>query len=583
MSKDRSSDKYSRKVREAYNQNTMSKGVKIPSGVYRGLVVNNQDPARKGRIRVQIMKFYGTAGVESGADGSNNTDGSEWVGAMWCRQMLPSGGTTIPEGQAGSVGQSTYGAFGPPPSVGNEVLVAFGGDMHSGIVLGVLPDIDRSDGIAGAGNTRDTTEGRTISLETPRTADSVDATPSPHPQNAALINQGIQDDLVRGQNTSSPARDPSSRVGGMSSPAGHSIVMDDGSLEDGQGLRMRLRTAGGAQILMDDTLGLTYINNREGNVWIELNRNGDIDIYAGGSINYHAENDFNVHCGGNFNVQSGGDINMKSLGAQGIKMEATRGSFNMKCAANMNLQADANGNIRVAGNYRETAGRIDMNGPPAAAASTPTIVQHAGNTNITESVSPRVPEHEPWAGHLDVSTRPPAQGGQTSSDTTYYGDPVDVESFDGQTGELSFNDFKAVTLQTGSLLSFQSGVDRRVDPALIATVEEIARQFGRPLVISSGARDATRNEAVSGASNSQHLRGHAVDISGATLSNNDRLALVRIASTIGIRGIGVYSGGGMHFDNRTGARAGWGNNYSYTSLAAYCAPTVNKHRAGGFS
>jgi hypothetical protein len=582
MSKDRSSDTYSRKVREAYNQNTMSKGVKIPSGVYRGIVVNNQDPAKKGRIRVQIMKFYGTAAVESGADGSNNTDGSEWVGAMWCRQMLPTGGTTVPEGEAGAVGQTTYGAFGPPPSLGNEVLVAFGGDMHSGIVLGVLPDIDRSDGIAGAGNTRLTTDGtETISLETPKTAESTDATPSPHPQNIALINQGIQDDLVRGQNTSSPARDPSSRVGGMSSPAGHSIVMDDGSMEDNQGLRMRLRTAGGAQILMDDTLGLTYINNREGNVWIELNRNGDIDIYAGGSINYHAESDFNVHCGGNFNVQSGGDINMKSQGAQGIKMEAARGSFNMKCAANMNLQADANGNIRVAGNYRETAGRIDMNGPPAAAAATPSIVQHTGNTNITESVSTRVPEHEPWSGHLDVSTRP---SGNTSTDTNYYGAAVDTESIDGQTGESLFNGFARLTLPPGSRLSFQnSNIDTRIDPALITTVEEIARQFGRPLIISGGSRNATRNELESGASNSQHLLGHAVDISAAGLSNNDRIELVKIASTIGIRGIGVYPSGNMHFDNRTGARAGWGKNYSYTSLLPYIAPTVNKHRAGGFS
>ena len=48
MSTDRSSDTYSRKVREAYNQNTMSKGIKIPSGIYRGIVVNNQDPVKKG-------------------------------------------------------------------------------------------------------------------------------------------------------------------------------------------------------------------------------------------------------------------------------------------------------------------------------------------------------------------------------------------------------------------------------------------------------------------------------------------------------------------------------------------------------
>ena len=356
--------------------------------------------------------------------------------------------------------------------------------------------------------------------------------------------------------------------------------MDDGNLEDGTDLRVRIRTAAGAQILMDDTSGMTYINNRDGTAWIEMNRNGDIDVYSGGTINYHSEGDFNVHCGGSFNLQAGIDINMKALGAQGIKMEAAGGSFNMKCAANMNLQADANGNLRVAGNYRETASRIDMNGAPAAAASTPLIVQHAGNTNITESVSTRVPEHEPWSGHLDVATQ---TTGTTSSDTNYYGGAVDTKGQDGQSGNNSFNNFTELTLRPGSPLVFQSGIDTRIDPALITVVEEIARQFGRTLVVTSGAREPTRNEDQGGATNSQHLLGHAVDISGAGLSNEDRLRLVRIASTIGIRGIGVYSGGGLHFDNRTGARAGWGNNYSYTSLLAYAAPTVNKHRAGGFS
>jgi hypothetical protein len=371
--------------------------------------------------------------------------------------------------------------------------------------------------------------------------------------------------------------------------------MDDGSVEDGQSLRMRLRTAGGAQILMDDTNGLTYINNREGNVWIELNRNGDMDIYSGGSINYHTEGDFNLHCGGNFNVQAGRDINMKALGAQGIKLEASRGSFNMKCAANMNLQADANGNLRVAGNYRETAGRIDMNGPAAAAASTPAVAQLAGNTNVTESVATRVPEHEPWSGHLDVATLTQNTGG---NDSNYYGSAVDqttgVDS-SGQPGNAAtpagnssvsgaLGLYNNVVLGANSKLIFAPGIDTRINPSLVAMMEELARQFGQKLYINSGGRNAERNAAVTGADNSMHMQGRAMDVAGANYSEAERLDLIVKASTIGLKGIGLYDSGDMHFDNRPGERHMWGQSRSFRSLIGTYAETVMyNHKAGRYS
>jgi len=585
MSINRSVDTPSRRVRDNFNQNVMNKGVKIPAGIYRGVVVNNEDPERKGRVRVQIMKFYGVA--PAGQDPSTVTDGSEYRGAMWCRQMLPFGGTTMPsDAGSGESGQTTYGAFGTPPAQGNEVLVAFGGDTHSGIIIGVLPDIERSSGIAGAGRTRTTSSGETtIALETPSTASSSSNPPPPHPQAEALVNQGLSGDRIRGQNFSSPDRDPSSRVSGMSSPSGHGIVMDDGEGEDGDNLSMRMRTAGGQQILMDDTNGLIYIVNREGNVWVELNRNGDMDVYAASSINYHTEGDFNLHCGGSFNLQTGSDINMRALGGGGIKLEATSGSFNMKCASNMNLQTDANGNIRVAGNYRETAARIDMNGPAAAAAATPTVNQLAGNTNVTASTSGRVPEAEPWAGHLDVSVldRNSASGvrDQGNSNSYYYGTPTDLTSYNDQTGEFDLNNFPPS--QGGQFLVFASGVDRRVDGELVRMATEVARRFGRPLTVTSGYRDPSRNTRAGGARRSQHMLGKALDISGVGLTNQDRLDLVAIASAVGIKGIGVYSGGSLHFDNRDGPRASWGSDYTNSSVPGYARASTNRHNGGGFS
>ena len=151
-----------------------------------------------------------------------------------------------------------------------------------------------------------------------------------------LQRQGLVQDPVRGTTSSSARRESPSKVFGMSTPGrirgdsrtvnigvdngpvktdrnpGHSFVMDDGA-ENGTNQLTRLRTASGHQILMHDTDGVVYIANGSGNAYIEMQKNGRIDVYSGvGGINLRTEGDFNLHSDSNINMHANGQIRMSS-------------------------------------------------------------------------------------------------------------------------------------------------------------------------------------------------------------------------------------------------------------------------------
>jgi hypothetical protein len=145
-------------------------------------------------------------------------------------------------------------------------------------------------------------------------------------------------DDIRGNTSSSARRETPSQVFGISTPGrkdtsttpvkvgtkdseatdyvtrktGHTFVMDDGAV-DGTNQLTRLRTASGHQLLMHDTEGVVYIANGSGNAYIEMQRNGRIDVYSGvGGINLRTEGDFNLHSDSNINMHANGQIRMSS-------------------------------------------------------------------------------------------------------------------------------------------------------------------------------------------------------------------------------------------------------------------------------
>lgn len=208
----------------------------------------------------------------------------------------------------------------------------------------------------------------------------------------------------------------------------------------------RVRTRTGHQILLHNSEDLIYIGNARGTTWVELTSNGKIDIYAEDSISIHTENDLNIRADRDINIEAGRNINMKSIAGRmrqevgtdwevlvgengrinlgkdyehviaGSTKITTTGNLDIKTDGDQNLQASGNANLKVGGRYKETATRIDMNGPIAAPATAAKPFEALSlHKNVStrfsegwekryfsepiESIMKRIPMHEPWALH----------------------------------------------------------------------------------------------------------------------------------------------------------------------------------------
>jgi lysozyme len=274
-------------------------------------------------------------------------------------------------------------------------------------------------------------------------------------------------------------RAPISRLGGTT------FVMDDGD-EEGKNELVRIRTRTGHQILLHNSSDLIYIANSKGTAWIELTSNGKIDMYAEDSVSIHTQNDFNFRADRDINMEAGRNINISAIGdwhldafgdfvvnvankakmtvgsdydikvGSTIRQEAAgemhlkaktiyegaanihvnaSGSLYLQAGAKMSsvaatwaVSASGNSNISAGGEHRETAGRIEMNGPSAEAAdsatpattaieATPLPTFSLPNRSSTAgwangrwykaediiSIMKRVPTHEPWDQHESIN------------------------------------------------------------------------------------------------------------------------------------------------------------------------------------
>lgn len=395
-------------VPAAYHSGTRA-GFSMPNGVFVGKVIEIADADYGGAVYVKIV----------GHDRFGETDTREQ------RQLFPKVRTMSPFGGviAGENATTTYGANFPPPAPGTEVLVAFTGDDVVGYLLGVLPATGKNGAVPGLPASQIENEGNTIGPSIDPGPHQTGNTRPRHPVASAVAEQGTGLDPIRGIGSSGGRRESPSNVAGFLTPAGHSFVMDDGTVaykegenyvpdqsrEEGMDNLIRLRSAGGAQMLLNDSAGIVYITNQKGTSWMQLDSDGNVDVYAAGSVSYHAEKDFNFYAKGDINMDAD-TFNIMARGAAGIQAETSTGPIQLKANKDVRLTTDLNLQLKAAGFGRiSTAGMLDLNGPAALGAVGPTVGSLNVNRSVKESINPRVPEHEPWGGHTAQGSKVAAQ------------------------------------------------------------------------------------------------------------------------------------------------------------------------------
>lgn len=197
-----------------------------------------------------------------------------------------------------------------------------------------------------------------------------------------------------------------SHVYSFTSPGFHALSMDDRQ----ENCRIRLRTTSGHQIIMDDTNERIYIATAQGNNWIELDQEGNIDIYTANKLSVHATKEINftsddtirmyakkgihMHSDDEVRIDAQKDIhvktaqNIRTKAAQNIYTEAAS-TIQMKSGSDLKLTSIGGTHFNSSANLVATAPEIHLNGPTASKAQSPDE-QPAFWTD-------RVPAHEPWA------------------------------------------------------------------------------------------------------------------------------------------------------------------------------------------
>ena len=246
-------------------------------------VMSNSDKTHSNQLHVWLIE-----------SGTNQNNPNNWI---WVKNGSGFyGQTAVGNPNATSSAKDSPSSYGTSfvPTVGNYVIVMFinGNPTHGYWIGCAMMDTGQTKSMLG---TRGTPE------KHPNAADLANNNPGrPVDKDYAAqqIKNGLGNDSVRGEGSSSLHRDTSPVVYGMSTPGGSAITFDD---KEGAAL-IKIKTKSGSQIILSETTGDVYASTKDGNSWIELTNEGNVDVYSSLSVSIHSEQNINLRADNDIKV-----------------------------------------------------------------------------------------------------------------------------------------------------------------------------------------------------------------------------------------------------------------------------------------
>jgi len=432
------------------------------------VVKANVDPIRAGRIWVFI----------SNSNALNPDDSQNWVAVRYLSPFFGSTRADSPDDGYGTFkgNPSSYGMWNSPPDIGTTVVCLFvNGDPNYGFYIGALPEpenlqmvpaIAASDNIIANEGESNSYGGAlrlpvtNMNINDKAKADSpsfINESKPVHSYQAAIMNrQGLLRDPVRGPISSSALRESPSRVGwGVSTPGrpiyeggfddtsiadnlsdskskqlrvvarrgGHSIVMDDGDIV-GRDQLIRIRSADGHQILMSDDAQTLFIVHKNGQSYVELGKEGTVDVYSTNSVNIRTQGDLNFHADRNVNIHAAKDFNLyaENINVQSVKAynqlvgtnykNSTFGSHTTQVKSAFAVEAGGQASMAASAEAFVNGSKVNLNSgfcsTKAEAVSVLPLTKHTDTLYDAQkgflaaplklvSITSRAPAHTPWA------------------------------------------------------------------------------------------------------------------------------------------------------------------------------------------
>jgi len=404
-----------------------------------GIVKDNIDPIRAGRIRVYI----------SGLNGKDPNDEKNWTPVSYLPPFfgfIPSSSGESGEGSY-RTNPTSYGFWNSPPDVGTTVICIFvNGDPNYGFYIGCVPEpeamqmvpaigsfnnvtLNESEAVKFGGSTRlPVTNLNTNDKAKAENSNFLNEAKPVHTYVAqAMWQQGILRDPIRGPISSSANRETPSRVFGISTQGrpiyeggydedkiaslvkegkqvpglkvisrrgGHTFVMDDGDLIGNDAL-IRLRTALGHQILMSDNGQTLMILHANGQSYIELGKEGTIDLFSTNSVNIRTQGDLNLHADRDVNINAAKNLNLQAE------------SININSEKDTNHKIGSNYSVHTTGTHtHKVDGPMSLGSEGTASFASTAITYINGerinlNTGQT-SVTPKEVKPIPVIAHTDT-------------------------------------------------------------------------------------------------------------------------------------------------------------------------------------